>query len=82
MEVAGQHLLHLLLLGQGQQALAAVHIVAHVAVGQPVDHGAVVDHVTAEQQLVLHVVEADAAARVARHVQHAQLPVAQVDDVT
>lgn len=80
-EVPGQHLLHLLLLGQRQEPLAAAHVVVHMAVRQPVNHGAVVHYVAAEQQLVIDVVEANAAARVAWHVQHRQLTVTQVDDI-
>lgn len=67
---------------QAHQALTAADVVSDVAVRQPVDHGTVVHHVAAEQQLVVAVVEADAAPRVARHVKHRQLPVAKVDDVT
>lgn len=82
---AGKHLwrhLYLLAVHQPHQALTAADVVADVAVGQPVDHVTVVHHVSGEQELVLAVVEADAAARVAGHVEHGQLPVPQVDDVT
>lgn len=73
---------YLLAVDQPDQALAAANVVSDSTVRQPVDHGAVVHHVSAEEQLVLPVVEADAAAGMTRHVEHRQLPVAQVDDVT
>lgn len=73
---------YLLAVDQSHQTLAAANVVADATVRQPVDHGAVVHHVSAEQQLVLPVVEADAAPGVAGHVEHGQLPVAQVNDIT
>lgn len=72
---------YLLTVDQAHQALAAADVVTHMAVGQPVDHVAVVHHVSGEQKLIFTIVEADAATRVTRHVEHSQLPVPQVDDV-
>lgn len=72
---------YLFTVDQAHQALTAADVVADVAVGQPVDHVAVVHHVSGEQQLVLTIVEADAATRVTGHVEHSQLSVPQVDDV-
>lgn len=72
---------YLLTVDQAHQALAAADVVADVAEGQPVDHVAVVHHVSGEQKLVVSIVEADAATRVTGHVEHRQLPVPQVDDV-
>ncbi|KAF3850711.1 hypothetical protein F7725_012483, partial [Dissostichus mawsoni] len=48
-----------------------------VAVGQPVNHGAVIHYISTEEHLIVPVVEADAAPRVAGHVEHVQLSVAQ-----
>lgn len=42
----------------------------------------IVDHVSSEKKLIFAVVEADTAARVTRHVEHSQLSVPQVDDIT
>lgn len=67
---------------QPNQALTAADVVADTAVGQPVDHGAVVHNISAEKQLVVVVVEADAASGVTGHVEDRQLSVAQVDDIT
>lgn len=67
---------------QPNQALTAADVVADAAVGQPVDHGAVVHNISAEEQLIVMVVEADAAPGVTGHVEDRQLPVAQVDDIT
>lgn len=80
--MARHDLLHFLLVHHLYQPLAAAHIVAHGAVGQPVDHGAIIDHVTTEQHLVVFVMKADAASGVAWHVEHRQLPVPEVDDIT
>lgn len=67
---------------QPHQTLAATDVITDAAVGQPVNHGAVIHHVPAEEHLVVTVVEADAAPRVTRHVEHRQLSVTQVDDIT
>lgn len=80
--VARHDLLHFLFVHHLYQPLAATHIVADGAVGQPVDHGAVIHHVSTEQYLVVLVMEADAASGVAWHVEHRQLPVPKVDDIT
>lgn len=73
---------YLLAVHQPHQPLTAADVVTDAAVGQPVDHGAVVHDISAEEQLVVSVVEADAAPRVSRHVEHRQLSVAQVDHIT
>lgn len=67
---------------QPHQALTTADVVTDVAVGQPVNHRAIVHYVSTEKQLVVTVVEADAAPRVARHVEHCQLSVTQVDHIT
>lgn len=73
---------YLLAVDQSHQALTAADVITDPAVGQPVNHGAVIHHISTEKQLVLTVVEADAAARVTGHVEHRQLSVAQIDDIT
>lgn len=67
---------------QPHQALTAADVVIDVAVGQPVNHGAVIHHIPTEEQLIVTVMEADAAPRVTGHVEHRQLSVTQVDDIT
>lgn len=73
---------YLFAVDQPNQTLAAANVVTDATERQPVDHGAVVHHVPAEKQLVFPVVEADAATGMTWHVEHRQLPVAQVDDIT
>lgn len=72
---------YLFAVDQSDQTLAAANVVADAAVRQPVDHGAVVHHVSAEEQLVFPVVEADAATGMTGHVEYCQLPVTQVNDI-
>lgn len=80
--VARHDLLHFLLVHHLYQPLTATHVVADGAVGQPVDHGPVVDHVSTEQHLVVLVVKTDAAPGMTWHVEYRQLPIPEVNDVT
>lgn len=67
---------------QSNQSLAAADIITDTAVGQPVNHGTIIHHISTEEQLIVSVVKANAAPGVTRHVEHGQLSVAQVDDIT
>lgn len=73
---------YLFAVNQPHQALTTADVVTNVAVGQPVNHGAVIHYISAEKHLIVSVVEADAAPRVTGHVEHRQLSVTQVDDIT
>lgn len=79
--VSGEDLVDLLTVHQPDETLAAADVICDLAVGQPVDHGAVVHNVSAEQQLIVVVMEADAAPRVTRHVKHRQLSVTKVNNI-
>lgn len=79
--VARHDLLYFFLVHHLDQPLAAAHVVTDGAVGQPVDHWAVIDHISTKQYFVVLVMEADAASGVAWHVEHRQLPVPEVDDI-
>lgn len=73
---------YLLAVDQPHQALTAADVITDPTVGQPVNHGAVIHHISTEKQFIFTVVEADAAARVTGHVEHRQLSVSQIDDIT
>lgn len=67
---------------QPHQTLTTADVVTDAAVGQPVNHGTIIYYISTEEQFIVTVMEADAAPRVTRHVEHGQLSVTQVDDIT
>lgn len=73
---------HLFAVHQPHQTLTTADVVTDTAVGQPVNHGTVIYYISTEEQLIVTVMEADAAPGVTRHVEHRQLSVTQVDDIT
>lgn len=73
---------YLFAVDQSHQALTAANVVTNTTVWQPINHGAIIHHISAEKQLIFSVMEADAATRVTRHVENCKLSIAQVDDIT
>lgn len=63
------------------QPFAATDVVADPAVGKPINHGTIIDHVSTEQHLVLLVMETNASSGMARHVENRKLTVPKVDNV-
>lgn len=72
---------YLFTVNQSHQALAAADVIADMTIGQPVDHVAIIHHVSSEKQLIFTIMEADTATRVTRHVEHSELSIPQVDDI-
>lgn len=67
---------------QPNQALTAAYVVTDMAVGQPVNHCAVIHNVATEKQLIVPVMKANASPRVSGHVKHSQLSITEIDDIT